>query len=110
VIQGKKMKVQMNILRISAGTMTDAKSGEKIVYASAIILDENVADEISIDRIDVGQQHAKVKMCFDQDNVLARSLATSGLVPGLVDVEVKTAVKGGSVTMEIIGFSPRKAA
>jgi len=104
------MKVQMNILRISAGNMVDSNSGEKIVYASAIILDENVADEISSDRIDVGQQHAKVKMSVLQDNVLARSLASSGLVPGLVDVDVKTAVKGGGVTMEIIGFSPRKAA
>lgn len=98
----------MNILRISAGNMVDSNSGEKIVYASAIILDENVADEISTDRIDVGQQHAKVKMSVEHDNTLARSLASSGLIPGLVSVKVKTAVKGGGITMEIIGFDNKK--
>jgi hypothetical protein len=104
------MKVQLDILRISAGNMTDSNSGEKIVYASAIILDENIADQITSDRIDVGQQHAKVKITTDNDNELSRSLALSGLVPGVVDVDVKTAVKGGIVTMEIIGFTSKKVA
>jgi hypothetical protein len=104
------MKVELNILRISAGNMTDSNSGEKIVYASAIILDENIADQIEHDRIDIGQQHAKVKMNYENDNQLARSLAVAGLVPGLVECDVKTAVKGGIVTMEIIGFSNKKVA
>jgi len=104
------MKVQLEVLRISAGNMVDTKSGDKIVYASAIILDEDVADEISIDRIDVGQQHAKVKMSVENDNVLARSLASSGQVPGVVTCEVKTSVKAGGITMEIIGFEPKKVA
>jgi hypothetical protein len=104
------MKMNMNILRISAGNMVDSSTGDKIVYSSVIVLDEDIANEVSNDRIDVGQQHAKVKMSVENDNALARSLANSGLVPGEVVVDVKTSVKAGGMTMEIIGFTPRKAA
>lgn len=101
------MQVQLNILRISAGEMIDSQSKEKIVYASAIILDESVADQIDNDRIDVGQQHAKVKISTVSNNQLSKDLAHSGLIPGVVPVEVKTSVKAGSITMEIIGFSAK---
>lgn len=104
------MKVSMQILRVSAGVMSDPKSNEKIVYASAIILDDDIANQIDNDRIDVGQQHAKVKISTEDNNKLARELASSGLVPGLIDVDVKTSVKSGSVTMEIIGFHNKRVA
>ena len=104
------MKMTMNILRISAGNMVDSSTGDKIVYSSVIVLDDSVANEVSSDRIDVGQQHAKVKMSVEHDNALARSLAVSGLVPGEVLVDVKTSVKAGGMSMEIIGFTPRKTA
>lgn len=104
------MKVSMNILRVSAGVMSDPKSNDKIIYASAIVVDEDIANQIDSDRIDVGQQHAKVKISTTNNNELARSLALSGLVPGQIDVEVKTSVKSGSITMEIVGFDSKKAA
>lgn len=104
------MKMNMNILRISAGNMVDSSTGDKIVYSSVIVLDEDIANDVSNDRIDVGQQHAKVKMSVENDNALARSLAHSGLVPGEVVVDVKTSVKAGGMTMEIIGFTPKKVA
>jgi hypothetical protein len=104
------MKVSMNILRVSAGNMVDAKTSEKIVYASAIVLDEAIANQIDSDRIDVGQQHAKVKISTENNNQLSRELASSGLIPGDVNVHVKTSVKSGGITMEITGFEPKRAA
>jgi hypothetical protein len=100
------MKVTMKILRISAGIIDD----NKMLYANAIILDDTVANQIDNDRIDVGQQHAKVKISTEDNNVLSRALASSGLVPGDIQVDVKTTVKSGGITMEIIGFDSKKVA
>lgn len=96
----------MKILRISAGIIDD----NKMLYANAIILDDTVANQIDNDRIDVGQQHAKVKISTEDNNILSRSLASSGLVPGDIQVDVKTTVKSGGITMEIIGFDSKKVA
>lgn len=98
------MKVELDILRISAGKIDD----NQMLYANAIILDENVADQIELDRIDVGQQHAKVKISTENNNALARRIAISGLVPSKIACTVKTAVKSGSITMEIIDFNDKK--
>lgn len=100
------MKTTMDILRVSAGKIDS--NGQ--LYANAIIIDENVSDTITADRIDVGQQHAKVKISTDNNNRLALMLAQSGLVPGRVEVEIKTAVKGGEATFQIINFSEKKVA
>lgn len=98
------MKTTMDILRISAGKIDT--NGQ--LYANAIIIDENIADTITPDRIDVGQQHAKVKIITDDNNHLALLLAKSGLIPGRVEVEIKTAVKGGEATLQIVNFSDKK--
>lgn len=99
------MKTVMNILRISAGRIDTNDQ----LYANAIIVDEAVADLITTDRIDVGQQHAKVKIDTDDNNRLATLLARSGLVPGMVEVDIVTAVKGGEATFKIVNFSDKKA-
>ena len=96
----------MNILRISAGRID---SNDQL-YANAIIVDEAVADLITSDRIDVGQQHAKVKIDTGDNNRLATLLAKSGLVPGMVEVDIVTAVKGGEAALKIVNFSDKKAA
>jgi hypothetical protein len=99
------MKTQMQILRLSAGRI----ESNGMLYANAIVLDEDVADNVTPDRIDVGQQHAKVKISTENNNRIAHLLATSGLVPGMVEVEIKTSVKKGEATVEIINFVDKKA-
>lgn len=98
------MKTTMQILRVSAGKI------EGNNYASVTIIDENVADTISAERIDVGQQHAKVRMDTSNENRLATLLAQSGLVPGLVEVELKTSVRGGEASLQIVNFTDKKVA
>ena len=98
------MKTTMEILRISAGKIEDN------LYASVTIIDEKVADTITSDRIDVGQQHAKVRLDTSDHNRLATLLAQSGLVPGTVEVEVKTSVRAGEASLQIVGFSDKKVA
>jgi hypothetical protein len=100
------MKTQMNILMISAGIIEDNKQ----VYGSVTILDEAISSQIDNDRIEVGQKHAKVQLNTDNNNQLARDLAASGLVPGVVTVEVQNAVKKGAITMAIVGFENKKTA
>ncbi len=100
------MKTTMDILRISAGKIES--NGQ--LYANAIIIDGDVSDTISPERIDVGQQHAKVKISTDDNNELAIKLAKSGLIPGRVEVEIKTAVKGGEATIQITNFIEKKVA
>lgn len=100
------MKTVMNILRISAGRI----DSNDALYANAIIVDENVSDQISPDRIDVGQQHAKVKIDTGDNNRLAMMLAKSGLVPGMVEVDIVTAVKAGEATFRIVNFTDKKSA
>lgn len=94
------MKTSMQILRVSAGRIDTSDT----LYANAIIVDENVADQVTPDRIDVGQQNAKVSMDTFENNKLALALAKSGLVPGDVVVDVVTAVKGGVATFKITNF------
>lgn len=94
------MKVPMNILRLSAGKIDDGG----MLYANAIILDENIANQIEKDRIDVGQQHAKVKINTSDENKLAKQLAQSGLIPNVIMCDVSTIVKKAEITMQINGF------
>lgn len=96
------MKSVLNILRLSAGVM------EGRPYANCITLDESMNDLITPERIDVGQQHAKVQLDTSDNNRLATLLANSGLVPGLVECELKTSVKSGAVSVTVIGFSDKK--
>lgn len=100
------MKTQMNILRISAGRI----DSNDTLYANAIMVDENISDEISQDRIDVGQKHAKVKIDTSNNNELAIRFAKSGLVPGVVEVEIVTSVKGGEASFTIVNFTDKKLA
>lgn len=100
------MKTVMNILRISAGRIES--SGQ--LYANAIFVDEAVTDFISSDRIDVGQQHGKAKIVTDDNNRVATLLAQSGLVPGMVEVDVVIGVKGGESIVKITNFSDKKVA
>lgn len=94
------MKFPMDILRLSAGRIEDGG----MLYANAIVLDETVADQITDDRIDVGQQHAKIKIDTSDNNKIARDLAVSGLIPGTVTFHVKNMVKKGEMSMIITGF------
>lgn len=98
------VKTVMNILRISAGRIDSNNQ----LYANAIIVDEAVADLITSDRIDVGQQHAKVRIDTSDNNRMATLLAQSGLVPGLVEVEIVTGVKSGEATIQIVNFSQKE--
>lgn len=100
------MKTTMQILRLSAGRIED----NGVLYANAITLDDSVSDLVTADRIDVGQQHAKVQMDTSDNNRLAHLLANSGLVPGDVEVTVKPMVKQGQTVLQIIGFSDKKVA
>ena len=94
------MNTHMNILRISAGKI----ESNGMLYANAVILDDTVSDTITDDRIDVGQQHAKIKISTDNANALARSLASSGLVPGIIEVTIKTTVRSNEATIQIVDF------
>lgn len=95
------MKTPLNITRISAGKLDDGG----MLYASALVLDENIANQIESDRIDCGQQVAKVQINTDNNNQLAREIASSGKVPGVVMCDVNTSVKKNVLTMTINGFS-----
>ena len=94
------MKIEFDIKRISAGKIDD----NQMLYANAMVLDDGVADTIEADRIDVGQQQAKISISTDNNNALSRSLALSGLIPGKVVCTVETKVKQQSMTMTITGF------
>lgn len=101
--KANNMKTKLDILRISAGRIEEGG----MLYANAIILDEEIANDVEPDRIDVGQKHAKIKMETANDNKLAISLANSGLIPGSVTVTVKTSVKKNEAVMMITGFEPK---
>lgn len=94
------MKTQLHILSLSAGKIED----NGMLYANLMVLDDKQANLVEPDRIDVGQKHAKIKMSVDNDNVLAKSLAVSGLIPGVVSVEVETLVKKNEMTMMVTSF------
>lgn len=99
------MKMPLNLLSMSAGKIDDGG----LLYASVQMLDDNQADQITPDRIDVGQKTAKVKVTTGTDNRLAMDLAKSGLIPGIVMCEVETIVKKNEMVMQIIGFSNKAA-
>jgi len=96
------MKTKMQILRLSAGVI------EGNTYASVTIIDDSIADLKTAERIDVGQQHAKVRLDTSNNNALALRLADSGLIPGLVDVELKSSVRAGEASIQIINFYSSK--
>jgi len=97
------MKTQLNVLSLSAGKIED----NGMLYASLIVLDEKQANQIDEDRIDVGQKHAKIKMCTNDNNLLAKQLATSGIVPSIITVELETTVKKGELSMMVTSFDPK---
>jgi hypothetical protein len=94
------MKTPLNITRISAGRLED----NGMLYASALVIDENQANTIETDRIDCGSQVAKVQIDTSDNNKLAREMALSGLVPGELMCDVSTSVKKNVLTMTINGF------
>ncbi len=100
------MKVPMHILSISAGKLDNGGD----LYASVIILDDSKSNQITAERIDVGQKHAKVKVDTDGENQLCRTLAHSGQVPGVCLVDIETTVKKGEMVIKVVGFHPSKAA
>lgn len=100
------MKVPMNIHSISAGTMQD--SGQNIVYASAMVLSDDLANEITQDRIDVGVKFAKIKINTDDNNILSRKLASTFVFPFEVLCDVSTVVKKGEMVMQINSFDTPK--
>jgi len=99
------MKFPMNILSLSGGKIEDGG----LLYASAQILDDNQADQITDDRIDVGQKTAKVKISTANENQIVKALAKAGLIPGIVICEVETIVKKNEMVMNIVGFSDKAA-
>lgn len=104
-LDGLQMKIPFNLLSMSAGKIDDGG----LLYASVQVLDESKADQITQDRIDVGQKTAKIKVFTGTDNRLAMDLAKSSLIPGIVTCEVETIVKKGEMVMQIIGFSNKAA-
>ena len=94
------MKTQLNVLSLSAGKIED----NGMLYANLITLDEKQYSQIDLDRIDVGQKHAKVKMSTDNNNQLAKQLASSGLIPAIITVDLETTVKKGEISMVVVGF------
>lgn len=98
------MKTQLEILRLSAGVITD----NGMLYASASVVDDNIADLNTPERIDIGQQIAKYRMSTDDNNRLAKELASSGLVPGVIEVDLTTSVRQGDASLMIVGFTNKK--
>ena len=98
------MKIPMNIIRLSAGKIED----NGMLYSNAIVLDDDIANLIEPDRIDVGQKDAKVSMSTDNHNQLAKELAHSGLIPSVILCDVETTVKKNVMTMKIVGFENKQ--
>lgn len=94
------MQLPFNVLRVSGGIIED----NHMLWANAVIVDDEVASLIEKDRFDVGQQNAKVKICTENNNELVERFAKSGLIPGTVTCTVKSSVKSGSITMTIVDF------
>lgn len=94
------MKIPLQILRLSAGKISD----NNMLFASVMVLDDSIAGIIEQDRIDVGQQHAKINISTDNENELARKIANSGLLPATLVVDVETIVKQATMQMKIVGF------
>lgn len=96
------MKTTVDITRVSGGIM------EGNLYASAILIDGELMNQIEDERINVGKQPAKLRIDTADNNRLVKGLARSGLIPGPVEVSLKTTVRGGESSLCIIGFTPRK--
>lgn len=95
----------MYILRILAGKIED----NGMLYANAFVLDENKAHVIEDDRIDSGQQHAKIKISTDNNNQIAREIAKLNVLPATLLVNTKSSVRKGELSLTIVGFdSPQK--
>lgn len=97
------MRTQVNITRLSGGTI------EGNLYASATLIDGEDIKLITDERIDVGRQPAKLRIDTSNDNALIKSLAKSGFIPGIVEVDLKTTVRAGESSLLVVGFNPKKS-
>ena len=99
------MKETFKVLSLSAGNFTDDVTREERVFASLVFVDKNVADTIETDQIKVGQQHAKMKICTDNNNALSRKLADSGQIPGTVELELEMTTVKNAPSLMVVGFT-----
>lgn len=97
------MRTQVNITRLSGGVV------EGNLYASATLIDADLVTTITDERIDFGHQPAKLRIDTSNSNKLIKDLAKSGLVPGLVEVDLKTSVRAGESSLLVVGFNPKKS-
>jgi len=100
------MKYKLNILRVAGGIIDDNQQ----LWANAIVVEEKIENSSEGNNFASGQKHAKVKISNEDNNAVGRRLAESGLLPGIVEVEIDTSVQKGSMVMEITGFSSAKVA
>jgi len=94
---------------LGAGTFKDNEKNESVDYANLIVLQDKENQIIESDNINVGQELAKVPLETSENNSLAKQLATSGLIPGTVTVQVKQLIKKGIMTIKIVGFTPKSS-
>ncbi len=99
------MKEKFKVLSLSAGKFTDDQSREERTFASLNFLDKSVAEILEEDRINVGQQHAKMKICTDNNNELARKLANSKLIPGDIELELEMTTVKNAPALMVVGFT-----
>ncbi len=100
------MKASFNILRVAGGIIDDNQQ----LWSNAIVVEENTEHSIEANQFASGQKHAKVSISTDNNNEVGRAIASSGLLPGIIEVEVSTTVKAGAMVMQITGFKAQKAA
>ncbi|MCF1459615.1 MAG: hypothetical protein LPH21_19325 [Shewanella sp.] len=78
-------------------------------YGSALVAEGAVDTLVTADRIVCGEQLPKFQLDTKDNNALAQSLASSGLIPGVIECDVQTAVSAGKATLKIIAFNRAKA-
>lgn len=94
--------MKLNIVRVAGGIIDDNNQ----LWSNAIIIEDKTENVLDGNSFASGQKHAKVQICTDNNNELGKKIASSGLLPAVLDVEISSSVKKGMMVMEITGFTP----
>jgi hypothetical protein len=94
------MKSRIHILRVAGGIIDDNNQ----LWSNAIVMEDKVENVLEGNQFACGQKHAKVQICTDNNNELGKKIASCGLLPCVLEVEISNTVKKGMMVMEITGF------
>jgi len=99
------MKHKIYIVRVAGGIIDDNNQ----LWSNAIVLEDEIENILDGNSFASGQKHGKVQISTENNNELGKAIAASGLLPGVVEVDISSSVQKGMMVMKITGFSQSKA-